>query len=304
MVARVAGPSRSPFRTGPSSTAASRRLGYPEPVRTSKSLVGGLFAVVLTTGVGGAPAGAAVGADPAAPTSTPPATVAAPGAPESTTSTVVAVMPPAGGETAGEEPLTDSERAARALRWITIGLAALGLFTAAAEVVFWRRTDPARLLAQEAAQVGTVRLAAATGPPVAPSAWSTAPVEPPVAVPVGAAEGAGGLAASADAAVEKADIRQGAFSEPFVMGEVDEAVVPTGFFGSADPAARRLDAGSGAGHGMWASSGWDEPADDAATSEESTEEGTPRVQRPNRRQPLNPRGYFDSPGANPFRPKD
>jgi hypothetical protein len=80
-----------------------------------------------------------------------------------------------------EAPLTESERASRTIDWVVAGLLLLALVVAVATVVFWRRTRPSRLVAEEMAETARQR-----GPGPSPAAGPEAARSQPEARQPGA----------------------------------------------------------------------------------------------------------------------
>jgi hypothetical protein len=222
-------------------------------------------------------------------------------APETTTDVdVEAPVVDSGGE------LTDSERATRLLRWVTIALVGLAAAIALVSVVFWRRTNPGRLMAKEASEVGTPPRAAPqpSGRSERPG-WSTEPARaatlatagasagrvvrarPPLAAPaaVAAAQSApsravgdprtplpanGGASPSTPpprptavprTAPPPLPSRNEPAGAPAPAGRpvVSVTLTPSGASVAAPGTGRPPD--SPHPHGLWASSGWDDPAD-------------------------------------------
>lgn len=286
------------------------RGGYPERVRKVRDPVwrrphrGASVAVALVVvalgAVGGSLEAQATAAqeapEPAQPepqTSAPPTTVA-----DSTSSTILDVMPPSGAGAEQHEPLTASERATRNLRWITGGLLGLAVAVVLATVVFWRRTSPARLMAQEAAEVGF----RGASKPAEVSSWSTVPSD--------------GMPVGGRAVVGTGDVVPApGWESPPVVSEIPGAPpvsVPLPAAGAAgwfdlEPAVQaRQDLRSPVAvpaHGLWASSGWDDsagPVDGPAPEvSNGSDDPEPLAEEP-------PPGWFgraEQEAPNPFHPR-
>jgi hypothetical protein len=285
-------------------------------------VVGVLLAIAPAAGAGAVPAQGDPSATSVPPTTpTDPAATVAPSAPAPETTTDVDLDAPVA--EAGDG-LTDSERATRLLRWVTIALVGLAVAIVLISVVFWRRTDPKRLMAQDAARAGTAPARSIRSASERPG-WSTTPVaaaaqpKQPVTSPVADAP-AGAPARVPAAAAAVAATRA---SDPWAAPAPGEAVAPaipvspghtehpavpprplvapaatpptaahaTRSAPTARPArtapARSSSTGQvepGHSHGLWASSGWDDPV-----------EGQPES-------PPGGGGGHTAPAANPFDP--
>lgn len=160
-----------------------------------------------------------------------------------------------------EAPLTESERASRTIDWVVAGLLLLALVVAVATVVFWRRTRPSRLVAEEMAAPRTSTVAAGpatavAGPPkplpTAPGSWDAFAAE----VGLDASEGPTEPSPEQPADDQQPSVAQ----QPRVAPEVSEAEQAKEAHRVTQPPRPAFET---APTGSWASQGWGDRGGDA-----------------------------------------
>lgn len=178
---------------------------------------------------------------------------------EATTTAPALVTPQ--GSTTGDAPLTESQRATRVLKFVMGGLVALAVAVAVATAVFWRRTRPTRIMAEEISRRPESPGRSAVGegvptPRVAERPQVFTPTPPPASAPTAArAPASRGLPADppADAGAVVPATGMSPASVPVAAGAapgsvVDDEAVPSG--------------------GLWASQGWAAPAPERDVEED------------------------------------